>query len=133
MLIFLFSFTIRSRRRNRRISDNESEFSGRSHNSHRKHRRHRSRSRRSGSENESRRRSSSNHSNRSHRSENRALSNASLELIDSEDQWLEAQRKQGGRNGVVHQAAVVKSSSATKKNTLSNTDTNHKRKHRKHK
>ncbi|XP_063706775.1 band 4.1-like protein 4 [Culicoides brevitarsis] len=123
-----------SRRRHRRISDNESEFSGRSgrsHNSHRKHRRHRSRSRRSGSENESRRRSSSNHSNRSHRSDgNRASSTASLELIDSGDQWLEAQRKQGGINGVVHQAAVVKSSSATKKNT----DTNGKRKqHRKHK
>lgn len=124
----------KSRRRHRRISDNESEFSGRSgrsHNSHRKNRRHRSRSRRSGSENESRRRSSSNHSNHSHRSNtNKASSTASLELIDSEDQWLEAQRKQGGINGVVHQAAVVKSSSATKK---SNTDTNGKRKHRKHK
>lgn len=132
----------KKKRRNRRLSDNESEFSGRSgrsHNSHRKHRRHRSRSRRSGSENEShrggssnRRRSSSNNSNHSDRS-HKVSSAGSLELIDSGDQWLEAQRKQSGQNGVVHQAAVVKSSTATKKGTMSSTDSHHRRKHRKHK
>lgn len=102
----------RHRHRSKRTSDNESELSrgsGRSHNSHRKHRRQRSRHKRndSGSENDSTKaRSLSGH---------RKLSN-SIELIDSNMQWLEVQKKRADTVGIssVQQASVMKSSLATK-------------------
>lgn len=124
----------RTRHRNRRTSDNESEMSrgsGRSHNSHRKHRRHRSRHRRndSGSENESSRgRSISGH----------RKSSGSMELIDSNLQWHEVQRRQADCSGLsaVQQASVMKSNVAISKHQNNDTDShgssNHKgRRHKK--
>lgn len=98
--------------RHRRQSDNESEMSrgsaksGHSHHSHRKQRRHRSRRRNgdSGSENESMK--SRNYS--GHRA-----SKDNYELVDSELQWREVQRKQSELKEItsgVQQAAVTKSS-----------------------
>lgn len=100
--------------RNRRQSDNESELSrgsGKSGHSHRKQRRHRSRKSRrngdSGSENESMK--SRNYS--GHRA-----SKDNYELVDSELQWREVQRKQSELKEItsgVQQAAVTKSSHLT--------------------
>ncbi|XP_055586864.1 band 4.1-like protein 4A isoform X2 [Uranotaenia lowii] len=117
----------RRRHRSRRVSDNESEMSrgsgrsGRSHNSHRKHRRHRSKNRRNRSDTESRDRSYSSH----------RRSTESLELIDSEEQWLEVQRKQIDS---VPKAAVIKSSQVLKGSTPDSGITHHhrSRRHRKH-
>ena len=100
------------RHRRRRTSDNESELSrgsGRSHNSHRKHRRQRSKHRRneSGSDNESSRaRSFSGH----------RKSSGSVELIDSNMQWHDVQKRQAELTGgsSVQQASVMKSNMATK-------------------
>lgn len=121
----------RHRHRNRRTSDNESELSrgsGRSHNSHRKHRRQRSRHRRndSGSENESSRgRSFSGH----------RKSTGSMELIDSNLQWHEVQRRQIDSSGFssVQQASVMKSSNlATSKHQFNDLDSHHRsRRHKK--
>lgn len=115
-----FYLVHRQRHRNRRTSDNESEMSrgsGRSHNSHRKHRRHRSRHRRndSGSENESSRgRSFSGH----------RKSSGSMELIDSNQQWHDVQRRQTDYNGMssVQQASVMKSNAITTKHQNNDTD-----------
>ncbi|XP_055699610.1 band 4.1-like protein 4 isoform X3 [Phlebotomus papatasi] len=120
--------------KNRRTSDNESEFSrasgrsGRSHNSHRKHRRQRSKHRRndSGSENDSMRtRSYSGH----------RVSAGSVELIDSGSQWREVQRKQAELNGYssIQQASVIKSNLVPKHQGGDSEHTHHRsRKHRKH-
>ncbi|XP_055689098.1 band 4.1-like protein 4 isoform X1 [Lutzomyia longipalpis] len=120
--------------KNRRTSDNESEFSrasgrsGRSHNSHRKHRRQRSKHRRndSGSENDSMRtRSYSGH----------RVSAGSVELIDSGTQWREVQRKQAELNGYssIQQASVIKSNLIPKHHAGDSDHSHHRsRKHRKH-
>lgn len=128
--------------RNRRQSDNESELSrgsGKSGHSHRKQRRHRSRKSRrngdSGSENESIK--SRNYS--GHRP-----SKDNYELVDSELQWREVQRKQSELKEItsgVQQAAVTKSSHLTnhssskanshKSSTLGG-DSHRSRKHRRH-
>lgn len=104
-------------RHHRRQSDNESEMSrgsgksGHSHHSHRKQRRHRSRRRHgaeSGSENESMK--SRNYSG------HRSASKDNYELVDSELQWREVQRKQNELKEIttgVQQAAVTKSSHLT--------------------
>lgn len=126
----------RHRHRSKRTSDNESELSrgsgrsGRSHNSHRKHRRQRSKHRRneSGSENDSTRdRSYSGH----------RLSTGSTELIDSQHQWIEVQRRQAEANGLssVQQASVMKSNQATSKiqNPIPETNYHTNTKNRKHK
>lgn len=128
----------KSGNKHRRASDNESELSrgsgksGHSHNSHRKHRRHRSKKRRndSGSENESTKsRSYSGH----------RVSQANYELVDSELQWQEVQRKQSELKEItsgVQQAAVTKSSNltnSTKSQPQAEYGHNHRsRKHRKH-
>lgn len=126
--------------RNRRQSDNESEMSrgsGKSGHSHRKQRRHRSRKRRgdSGSENESMK--SRNYS--GHRA-----SKDNYELVDSELQWREVQRKQSELKEItsgVQQAAVTKSSHLTTGKANSHTsstfgggqnNSHRSRKHRKH-
>lgn len=111
-----------SRHRRRRQSDNESELSrgsGRSHNSHRKHRHQRSKHRRgeSGSDNESnsRARSFSGH----------RKSSGSMELVDSNVQWHDVQRRQSELTSVsaVQQASVMKSSLATTKHQQHSGDT----------
>lgn len=116
----MYYFIHRHRHRNRRTSDNESEMSrgsSRSHNSHRKHRRQRSRHRRndSGSENESTRsRSFSGH----------RKSTGSLELVDSNPQWHEVQRRQFNASGTssVQQASVMRSNFATSKQQFNDND-----------
>lgn len=102
------------------MSDNESELSrgsGRSGRSHRKHRRHRSRNRESGSERD--------HNHNEKHSE-------PLELVDSNTQWLEVQRKQAEKSnlGTVQQA-VIKSNTAPKSNNSTDTYSRNK-KNRKH-
>jgi len=126
----------RHRHRHRRLSDNESEVSGRSGRSHhRKHRRSRHR-RDSGSERESSRgRSYSGHRASSTRSA------GSTELIDSTSQWLEVQRRQAqASQGIssVQQANVTKSSvvarSLNSTDSHSDTHSHHRsRRHRKNK
>lgn len=122
--------------RHRRASDNESELSrgsgksGHSHNSHRKQRRHRSKKRRneSGSENESTKiRNYSGH---------RSSSKGNYELVDSELQWQEVQRKQSEikdvltNGGGVQQAAVTKSSNLTNTGTFGHRNRKHRSRHR---
>lgn len=90
--------------------------SGRSHNSHRKHRRHRSRHRRneSGSENESSRgRSFSGH----------RKSLGSIELVDSNQQWHDVQRRQTDYGlATVQHASVTKSNAITSKHQMNDSD-----------
>lgn len=104
----------RHRSRSKRISDNESEMSGRSGRSHRKHRRHRSRN----------------------RSEYGSEYNQSepATLIDSGQQWLEVQRKQAEMSGIGSvQKAAVKNPSAVTAAATTTTDTyNRNKKSRKH-
>ncbi|KAG5678589.1 hypothetical protein PVAND_008251 [Polypedilum vanderplanki] len=114
----------RHRSRSKRMSDNESELSrgsGRSGRSHRKHRRHRSRNRESGSERGG---------NRDHNHNDKY--SESLELVDSNTQWLEVQRKQAEKSnlGTVQQA-VIKSNTAPKSNNSTDTYSRNK-KNRKH-
>jgi band 4.1-like protein 4A len=111
----------RHRRRSRRTSDNESELSrdstrsGRSHNSHRKHRRHRSKHRRNDS-------ASEHHLSGSH----------SAELVDSNHQWREVQRRQVevSSKSVVQQASVMKSNQIASSHGSTDYHTHRSRKHR---
>ncbi|XP_075216694.1 uncharacterized protein LOC142322004 [Lycorma delicatula] len=110
--------------RSRRGSDNESELSRCSGKSGRRHR-HRSR-RSSGSEHESRHHSSSSKHRR-------------YELVDSEGQWREVQRKQAEGGSGVHQANVISSKDRPRSGymnsgmeTESEHSYHHRRKHRKH-
>lgn len=118
--------------RNRRQSDNESELSRgscKSGHSHRKQRRHRSRKSRrngdSGSENESMKsRSYSGH---------RVPAKDNYELVDSELQWREVQRKQTQLQEVtsgVQQAAVTKSAQLLSHSHTSSSTGRSGRKHR---
>lgn len=114
----------RHRSRSKRMSDNESEMSrgsGRSGRSHRKHRRHRSRgSERGGS------------STRDYNYNEKYTDPP--ELIDSNKQWLEVQRKQAEQKnmGSVQQASVVKSNTAPKSSSNSTDTYSRNKKHRKH-
>jgi hypothetical protein len=109
------------------MSDNESEMSrgsGRSGRSHRKHRRHRSRNRdQSGSERGS--------STRDYNYNEKYTEPP--ELIDSNKQWMEVQRKQAEKSnmGTVQQASVIKSTTAPKSNNSTDTYSRNK-KNRKH-
>ncbi|KAL7051515.1 hypothetical protein ACKWTF_004492 [Chironomus riparius] len=116
----------RHRSRSKKMSDNESEMSrgsGRSGRSHRKHRRHRSRNRESGSERGS--------STRDYNCNEKYADQP--ELVDSNKQWLEVQRKQAEKSnmGTVQQASVIKSNTAPKSNNSTDTYSRNK-KHRKH-
>lgn len=116
----------RHRSRSKKMSDNESELSrgsGRSGRSHRKHRRHRSRNRESGSERGS--------STRDYNYNEKYADQP--ELVDSNKQWLEVQRKQAEKTntGTVQQASVIKSNTAPKSNNSTDTYSRNK-KHRKH-
>lgn len=117
----------RHRSRSKRMSDNESEMSrgsGRSGRSHRKHRRHRSRNRdnTTGSE-----RGSSRDYNYNEKYADPP------ELVDSNKQWMEVQRKQAEKSnmGTVQQASVIKSNTAPKSSNSTDTYSRNK-KHRKH-
>lgn len=119
---FRFSFSqahpsfYRQRHRNRRTSDNESELSrGSGRSQHRKHRRHRSRHRRneSGSDNEGNRtRSFSGH----------RKSTGSMELLDSNNQWNDAQRLQNDSYGGMQPALSMKSNLSGSKHHSNDTD-----------
>ncbi|XP_025195589.1 band 4.1-like protein 4 isoform X3 [Melanaphis sacchari] len=105
-------------RNNRRSSDNESEQSGRSGKSHRKHR-HRSRKSSTGDDHEHRR----------HR----------YQLVESEGQWREVQRRQAEGRSAIQKASVVRPRSGYANSGLeSESEISHhsssyrRRKHRKH-
>ncbi|XP_060854377.1 band 4.1-like protein 4 isoform X2 [Rhopalosiphum padi] len=105
-------------RNNRRSSDNESEQSGRSGKSHRKHR-HRSRKSSVGDDHEHRR----------HR----------YQLVESEGQWREVQRRQAEGRSAIQKASVVRPRSGYANSGLeSESEISHhsssyrRRKHRKH-
>ncbi|XP_060869241.1 band 4.1-like protein 4 isoform X2 [Metopolophium dirhodum] len=105
-------------RNNRRSSDNESEQSGRSGKSHRKHR-HRSRKSSEGDDHEHRR----------HR----------YQLVESEGQWREVQRRQAEGRSAIQKASVVRPRSGYANSGLeSESEISHhsssyrRRKHRKH-
>jgi band 4.1-like protein 4A len=124
----------RHRRKSRRTSDNESELSrdstrsGRSHNSHRKHRRHRSKHRRNDSASENDSVHGRKYSNNNHHSDGH-----SVELVDSNQQWREVQRRQVelSSKSAVQQASVMKSNQITSSQTP-DYHTHRSRKHRKH-
>ncbi|XP_025419014.1 band 4.1-like protein 4 [Sipha flava] len=105
-------------RNHRRSSDNESEQSGRSSKSHRRHR-HRSRKSSAGEEHEHRR----------HR----------YQLVESEGQWREVQRRQAEGRSAIQKASVVRPRSGYANSGLeSESEISHhsssyrRRKHRKH-
>lgn len=113
------------------MSDNESEMSrgsGRSGRSHRKHRRHRSRNRESESERGGGSSSKDYNYNEKH--------TEPPELVDSNKQWLEVQRKQAEKlnMGTVQQASVIKSNTAPKSsnNSTDSYSRSNNKKHRKH-
>lgn len=118
----------RHRSRSKKMSDNESEMSrgsGRSGRSHRKHRRHRSRNRESGSDR------GGSGGNTDHNYNEKYTEPP--ELVDSNKQWMEVQRKQAEKSnmGTVQQASVIKSNTAPKSNNSTDSYSRNK-KHRKH-
>lgn len=97
----------RHRHRSRKNSDEESEVSRSSGRSHHSKRRHKNSSRRgdSGSESEN-----CHHHRHRHRHKHRHSSSSRYEMVDSEVQWREAQRKQQSTHsssGGVQQASVI--------------------------
>lgn len=111
----------RHRHRNRRSSDNESEQSGRSSKSHRRHR-HRSRKSSTGGADDDR-------EHRKHR----------YQLVESEGQWREVQRRQAEGRSAIQKASVVRPRSGYANSGLeSESEISHhsssyrRRKHRKH-
>lgn len=107
------------RHRRRRQSDNESELSrgsGRSHNSHRKHRHQRSKNRSGGGGGRGESGSDNEGSNKARSFSGHRKSAGSMELIDSNVQWHDVQRRQAELgSSAVQQASVLKSSQATSK------------------
>lgn len=119
LIVYFWWVLLRHRHRNnRRSSDNESEQSGRSSKSHRKHR-HRSRKSSTGDDHEHRR----------HR----------YQLVESEGQWREVQRRQAEGRSAIQKASVVRPRSGYANSGLeSESEISHhsssyrRRKHRKH-
>ncbi|XP_046399439.1 band 4.1-like protein 4 isoform X5 [Ischnura elegans] len=117
--------------RSRRGSDNDSEVSKSSCRSH-SHRRHRSHHKRdSGSETDQHHR----HRHRSYKHRH----GSNYELVDSEAQWKEVQRKQAEGQSGIHQATVIKDLGNRRSGYLnsgmeteSELSYHHKRKHKKH-
>ncbi|XP_015378725.1 PREDICTED: band 4.1-like protein 4 isoform X2 [Diuraphis noxia] len=108
-------------RNNRRSSDNESEQSGRSGKSGKSHRKHRHRSRKSSTGDD--------HEHRRHR----------YQLVESEGQWREVQRRQAEGRSAIQKASVVRPRSGYANSGLeSESEISHhsssyrRRKHRKH-
>lgn len=123
-LLFSFIFSGRQRHRNRRTSDNESELSrGSGRSQHRKHRRHRSRHRR----NES---GSDNDGNRARSFSGHRKSTGSMELLDSNNQWNDAQRHQNESYGAMQSASSMKSNLSGSKHHSNDTDSHHSSSHR---
>ncbi|PSN55949.1 hypothetical protein C0J52_00424, partial [Blattella germanica] len=118
--------------RSRRGSDNESELSKCSGKSH-GHRRHRHRShgnkRDSGSEQDQ-------HHRHRHKGSSRHRHGSHYELVDSEAQWKEVQRKQAEGGTGIHQATVVTNRRSGYMNSGMETESelsyHHKRKQKKH-
>ncbi|CAL8101244.1 unnamed protein product [Orchesella dallaii] len=101
--------------RSRKCSDEESEISRSSGRSHHSKRRHKNSSRRgdSGSDSEN-----CHHHRHRHRHKHRHSSSSRYEMVDSEVQWREAQRKQqtashSANTGVVQHAAVIPATPVT--------------------
>lgn len=120
--------------RSRRSSDNESEMSKCSSKSHQRRHRHRSHGSKRDSSSDHERHHRHHHKSSSHKHHHRHHSH--YELVDSEAQWKEVQRKQAEGGSDVHQAHVVPSRRSGYLNSGVDTESeysyHHKRKTKKH-